>query len=463
MLAFALIFAVSLILFFPSLGYYFFQDDWFVLNWVQTQDFASFFAFRTDIIYWRPISMPLLFFTAKNLFGINPLGYNLIAFSIFFVLIFAVYKLFEFLGFNRKLSLTTAFLYGIWPIHYISLSWFSTTSYVIGPLFQVLSFIFFIKFTKDKKNLLYIFSFMLFLFGIASSEFTLMLPAILAAWSFLIKRKYYLKFLLPYIIIDIIYLFARFYIFPIPAEGNYQTFINKQLLNNFVWYIAWAIGFPERFKSLIFLKIPWQSLKILAQYWIITIPVLLLLILLIKQILTSFKKSLKFYLFGITWFLIGLLPVITIINHSFPMYLSLSGLGFLYVVATLLKNSSNLIWILFLCLWSIVSFTNLQFTRNLHWIRNEQAISRAYMDYVKELAPNPSKNSVFHFKPANLEFSKDHQFLLVETEDTLKQSLGDQNAVQVIYSDPTLKSVYSTHQQTLSLPKDVTAFEISPR
>ena len=70
-LAFLGIFAASFYLYYPSLSYYFFQDDWFVLNWVRTDDFWSFFKFRTDIIYWRPLTMPIFFKIGQVFFDLN--------------------------------------------------------------------------------------------------------------------------------------------------------------------------------------------------------------------------------------------------------------------------------------------------------------------------------------------------------------------------------------------------------
>ena len=462
-LTFVIIVASVLLLYFPSLNYYFLQDDWFVLNWAQSGDFASFVAFRTDIIYWRPLSMPLLFLFANNLFGLNPLGYHLFAFAIFFLLTLTIFKLFLVFGFDQKISLTSAFLYSIWPIHYISLSWFSTTSYIIGPLFQVLSLIFFIKFVKEKRKLFFIFSFLSFLLGIASLEFTSVLPLIFLAWGFFVNKNIYIKYVSPYLVVNLIYFFFRFYLFPVPAKDDYQLFFDKQIINNFSWYLAWSMGLPESFKSLVFLKLPDQSIKVLTQFWQITIPFFLLSILVLKLLLKKLKKNLRFYLFGISWFSLGLLPVITVTNHSFPMYLSLSGVGFLYMLAITLRNSTKKAWILLITLWSLISIANLQFTRNTHWIRNEQAISKAYADFIKKIVSLPPEESIFHFKPADVEFAARHHFYLVETENTLRQSLADQNAAQVIYNDSTLKSFYSQHQSELSFSPDLIVFEIYPK
>ena len=206
-----------------------------------------------------------------------------------------------------------------------------------------------------------------------------------------------------------------------------------------------------------------QSIKIVTKFWIITLPSVLLSLVILRQFLITKRRYLKFYLFGAVWFTVGLIPVITITNHTFPMYLSFSGIGFLYIIITSLKNSALVIRIVIISLWFIISFANLQFTRSSHWIRNEQAISKAYMGFVKELVSNPPQDSIFHFKPANHVFSKNHAFLLVEGQDTLRQSLADQNAIQVIYKNSSIKSIFTTHQQKVEPPKNATIFEISPR
>src|SRR3989344_2557033 len=229
-------FPISAFLFFSSFSYYFFQDDWFVTNWARTGNFWSFFAFRTDIIYWRPLSMPLLFFITDKLFPLNAAAFHTIAFSFFAALILAVYKLFDLLLKDKNIAAVGAFLYATWPIHYISLSWFSTTAYIIGPLFMVWSYIFF------KKN--YILSFAFFLMSLASSEFALVLPAVFLISKIIIGKDISIKYLLPFFAIDLIYVLARFFIFPIPAKGEYELILTTRLLNNLIWYIAWAFGIP---------------------------------------------------------------------------------------------------------------------------------------------------------------------------------------------------------------------------
>lgn len=125
-------FTISTLLFHPSLDYYFFQDDWFVLNWVKHESIWSFFKFRDDIIYWRPLSMPTFFFIGHKIFGLNPIPFHVFSFTCLFLLVFTVYLLFKKLFNNKRSGLMAAFLYAVWPIHFMSLSWLSTTSYIFA-------------------------------------------------------------------------------------------------------------------------------------------------------------------------------------------------------------------------------------------------------------------------------------------------------------------------------------------
>lgn len=456
------IFAAAFVLFYPSLFYYFFQDDWFVLNWVKSNNFLSFFNFRTDIIYYRPLSMPLLFWIAGKIFALQSIGFHSIGFAIFFSLIAAVYKLFSLLFKNNKIGFVAAFLYGTWPIHFISLSWFSTTSYLMGPLFQCLSFIFYLKFIEDKFNKYHLLlSFTFFIFGLLSSEFTLIIPGIFLAWTIFYKKKVHFISLTPFGLTIISYLILRFTVFPIPATGSYKMSLSLQTLNNLIWYLLWAIGFPENFKTLLFFKLPLESFKNILHFWQVTFPILFQFALIIFIFLKS-KKVLLNYLFGISWFIIGLLPVLALSSHTYPLYLSFAGLGLIYILVFSIKNQPKILLSAFLIAWFIVAFTNLKFTQKNHWVVNEQAISKSYVQYAKDKYINPN-NGVFVVKPANKEFSQSHNIVIIDSENNLQQSLNGSDAYQVIFNNRDLFSIFTTHQKPVNLPIGVSSYEISPK
>jgi hypothetical protein len=326
----------------------------------------------------------------------------------------------------------------------------------------MLSFLFFIKFAKHNTKSNYLTSFLFFLLALASSEFTLVIPVLCAVYIYLSSKKKKYTYLAPYISINLIYLFFRFIVFPLPARDDYSLSFNHLLVNNFLWYGLWSIGIPESFKSLIFPSLPQQSIKILAQFWQITLPFLLLAPILCVKILLWAKQDKKNLLFLSSWYFIGLLPVIFLTGHSYPVYLSLASFGILSMISLSIKNSKfTLALVVFF--WTVLSYTSINFTKNTHWIRNEQAISKAYAAYSKEKVPEPPSYSTFIFKPANLAFSKSHDFHIVEGENTLKLSLSDQSAMQVIYNDPTIKSIFLTHQEAYQTKQNGPVFEIYPQ
>src|SRR4030042_3585704 len=459
--AFLIIFAASFSLHYPSLHYYFFQDDWFVLNWVRTGNFASFFAFRDDIIYWRPLSMPLFFLFGYSNFGLNPVLYHILAFLIFFVLLISIYYLSKLLLRNSLAALSITFFYATWPIHFISLSWLSTTSYILMTLFQVISFASFILFVNQKKYYFYLFSILSFLLALLSLEFTLVLPIILIIWGYIYNKKIYFKYLALFFVIDIIFVVFRFLIYPLSNQGPYELSLNKMVLNNYLWYLGWAVNLPERFKELINQRSIQVSINTLLQFWKISLPAIIFVLLSIKLLIKSFTKNKKHIIFGFFWFTVGLIPILPLINHSYSVYLSFGGLCFLYVLTILLNNNIRL-WIIFGVLWIISSFTNLQFTRNTHWIVNEQAVSRVYINLIQEKVPDPQDNSIFIIKEADSKFQKLHNFTLIADLDITKQSLNSHDAVQVIYNDSSLQLIYIKPLQPVDLPKNRQIYEIEP-
>ena len=455
---------ISLSLFYPSLNYYFFQDDWFVLNWVRSNDFLSFFKFRTDIIYWRPLSMPLYFFLNYRLFGLNNLAFHATAFLLFFALLLSIFFLFKLLTKDKKISLFATFLYGTWSIHFMSLSWLSTTSYIIGSLFLCVSFILFLKYSANKQSSYLILSFFIYLLALASTELSVVYSIFLLSWI-LIKKKENYRVLLPFFASILIYIFFRFYIFPIPAKGEYEIAFNKQIINNLIWYIGWAFGLSERFKDLIIPKSPTQSFGFIIRYWSITIPALALFILSVYLGVRSSanKVYISNFLFGSLWFLLFLLPVLSLNNHSYSVYLSFAGLGLLHIMATFLNNVSNY-WLLIIgVLWIMTNYGTARFNRYTHWTVNEQAVSKAYIHYTKNVVKNPQPDSFFLFRPSDGNFAQSNNFVLVEDENIIKQSLNDSSAVQVVYRDTTLKSLFARSLEPFEKPHGSTVYEIIPR
>ena len=79
---------VAMHLFGFTLNYYFFQDDWFnfnITNINSIKDYLNFFAFRDDIIAYRPLVLQTQYFLFRSIFGLNAFALRVINFSLLFI------------------------------------------------------------------------------------------------------------------------------------------------------------------------------------------------------------------------------------------------------------------------------------------------------------------------------------------------------------------------------------------
>lgn len=453
---FPLILFCTFIFFGKSFSYYFFQDDWFVLNWVSQGDPISFFEFRTDIIYWRPLTMPTFFALGKEIFGLNPTGFHLIVFIFHFINATLVYRLFKVLKLSDITSKLSAFIYAVSAFHFIGLSWLSTASYVIGVTF-ILGTI--ISFLKSKFTLAFLF----FAVALASTEFSLVCVPLLLLFKKLSKKTLFQ--LSPIITTIALYLVTRVLVFPVPAQGDYGLGLSLKTITNTVWYFLWTFNFAEKFSTIFFISnIRDFPGLFLSQIKYLIFPIILILTA-IYLVLVS-RLNIKVISLGFSWFLISLTPVILVSKHVYPIYLPIASLGLIFILARAIEtfNKNKILPVMVISIiWFISAFITLDFTRETHWIANGQAISRAYSNYIKGKIQKPSDHSVFIIKLADLSFSKNNGFTLVATEQNVRHSFNDQDAIQVIYNNPTLKSIFASNEEPINVSRNTPVYEISPR
>ncbi len=432
-----IIFCFFLVLYNKSLNYYFFQDDWFVLNWVRESKLLDLLKFRGDIIYWRPVSMPIFFKTNLELFNINPQLFHLIVFILFFLLLYFIYQLFLKLTTNRKTSFFVTFLYATSSIHFVSISWLSSTSYIIGALFTVLTFYFFLN--KGFRS--YLLSFTFFILGLLSSELVLTVPAILLIYKLTLNKIIKLQTLSPYFILVLLYLTLRLSQSTLPASGSYEIYFDKKTLSNIIWYVLWSSNFPESFIDLISHKFIANSLHVIKQYWWIVLSSSTVGVIFTKWMFDKLMENKRLMLFSVCWFFLALAPVIVVPDHVYPNYLSIAILGLLFAITKKVDKLDIKVLIVIGLIWFFSSFATLAYTQKTHWIVNEQAVSRAYTEFVKTNYPKPEPGTIFFLGFPSEDFARKNKFYFSDVH-TLIQSLNNEQALQVFYGDKSVKTEY---------------------
>ena len=443
---FPLIFALSLFLFYPSLNYYFFQDDWFVLNWVKTGDFLSFFKFRVDTIYWRPLSMPLFFWIGKSIFGLNPIGYHLISFTIHFLNILLLGYISYLIFKDKKASLVSALLYATASFHFMTLSWLSLTWNAIGFFFFQTSLIFYLI-NRNNRSLVSHFGFTAsFLLSLASNEFAVVFPF----WVIILeimstersKEKIFntFKTLAPIFSIIFAYLFVRTIIFSVPTKGEYELVLDFRIFKNLFWYGLWFFNLPEELKNQIvlsnlqvtqnFLNAAKNFLPIILFAFIVN---LFLFVFMIFKTLN--KKTISLLFAASIFFTIALLPVLFFTQHSFPYYLTVPSESIFIFIGFVVSNYSHqyksirsTIFIsAFIITWLVSSYTTLSLTKKIHWVTAEENLSRKSVNFARNKNPTLPAHLIIEIPNSNRQ---------------IIQSLMDQNAFQVIYNNDEVKTIY---------------------
>ncbi len=448
----SLIFFSTILIYFQSLGYYFFQDDWFILNSLNTQHLTYFFKPQTDIIYYRPLGMQTFFYLSHKLFGLNPFGYHVISFSLHIInasLLFSLlYKVFK----TRLSAMLGAFIWATAPFHFMTLSWLSLSWNVFGTFFTLCALHFYLQFLS-KSKLVYLFIvYVLFLLALASFEFALITPFFLVVFAFFFLNKKFSDVLrkskgliLAMLATGLVYLAMRFVFFQIPAIEGYRIELNFASAKTLLWYFLWLLNVPEELKYQVVLskmQLTPSIVKDGTAFLLPTIVASLLTIAFFLAVIYRSKVKNNVILGAVLIFVLYISPVIFLPSHTYSYYLTMSSLGLVLLVskAVLLlqkRPEGTILVTIFACIWFFSSFLTVSLSRQTHWVTMEQSISRSAVEMIQNAVPSPIA--------AGSEVT-------IQTGDTmLKVALSDQEALQVLFGDRTIKTIY--HQNPYTIPR----------
>lgn len=441
-----------------SLKLYFFQDDFFLFKISLAKDIKSllnFFISRSDVIFYRPLSMQLFYFLGRKIFGLNAFFYHLFGLSLHLLNVYLIYLLIYKISKIRLLAKLSAFFYGTSGIHFMALSWIAAFHFFFGANFFLLSFIFFIKSLEKPKKLFIYIAFLLFIGALLSDELAICLPFILILYCLFflkLKNKWFFKIrslCLLYFITIIFYIFYRLVVIPIHFKDTYSMHLDLRAVKNIFWYILWGLNIPEEFKyqMISFFKINpkfvndfFSTNKLVWQLFTVNIFLIYIFPLIIMLFGKSFKSKRKMYfktsLFGLSWFLFCLIPVIFFPFHQYPYFLTIASVGF-YIFfltpITFLFNSYRVrtdIFLIFMLItgscWYIASLVNIRFTEKIHWIVPRANLSRIYIAKIKSQFPKLPPEST----------------LVLPKNKVLQHALMNSEAAFIIYNDLSIKLAY---------------------
>jgi len=146
-------------------------------------------------------------------------------------------------------------------------------------------------------------------------------------------------------------------------------------------------------------------------------------------------------MFATFWFILTLLPIVFIPNHVSPQQEDIAIFGILlilvlpfdYMNKRLNKYLKLSLIIIVVSIWYIASWTTVTLNNRIHWINRRSKIVQYWLEKTSKLYPALKSNST----------------VIINTTDYETQvALGEGRAIHELYSDSSLKVIFSTKRST---------------
>ena len=401
---------LSLVIFFPSFKTFYTNDDFyhFVVSHADNiKDFVNFFNLftpATGFSNYRPLTIQVPYFIDWKFFNLNPLFFHTLSFIIFSAAVVLVYRLVKMLTRNDKIALLSTFLYATSASHFGHL-YIAAPAEIGFTFFALLSIILFFEYLLKNNSKNYLLSIVFFILGLMAKENAIIIPTLL----FLIYLFHYLQnkkkvifkktalLFTPFALLLTGYLYLRFFHYGLAAGDSYVwNYSPIKALNTLFWYKVWSLNLPEMLVDFVgpgltlnpnLMKYYSKEIfPILVLFGAQVLIILSVLILILKRKVATLKSFFLNVAFGVTWFVLALVPVLFLPIHKFTFYLALPFVGFAMVLATILSlpKISNKLTAVFLCLWLASSFLALKLTYKTNWITRGAETSKRVYSYFKE-------------------------------------------------------------------------------
>ncbi len=245
-LIFILLSGLALLLFHRAFSIFVFADDFYHFYISQANNlnsFVSFFRPLNNGAFYRPLPTQVFYFTIEKLFQGNLDIARLFVFSVFFSGLVFFYKIISFLFNSKKLALIATLVYLFNFTHIYQLYWLATFQEVAQFTFLLGATHFFLRRRTFLVCLFY-------LGALFSKEQAILFPIFIIGLV-LIKDRNNWRVYLP-TIISALFLTLPFILIhkaslsSVQSLPEYRFQLNPRIIaNNFIWYSAWAIGFPS--------------------------------------------------------------------------------------------------------------------------------------------------------------------------------------------------------------------------
>ncbi len=334
---------------------------------------------------YRPLQL-LTYSIDYKIWRFNPFGFHLSNTIFHLINSILTYYFLLALTCNNTLSKITSVLFLAHPVNTSVVAYISGRADLLVYLFMLLSVIFFLLFNRQKLKRYYAASLFCAALALLSRENALLLFILIMLVLIINKAKIQGYWhIIPFILLDLFYLALRFIVFkgyaiamPVGLLPWHLRLIN--FLNIAREYLLLLI-FPLNLRF-------FRSTLFITRFSDIRIFISLILVVLLAIAIIRFKKE-KIALFAISWFIIGLIPVIITMDIYDNLkeavmaesWLYTSSIGFFIVITVILNKFRKAGGILIIAI--LASYSYLTVVNNLYW-NNDLVLYKNMFKYTSE-------------------------------------------------------------------------------
>ena len=314
----ALPLVILVVLYWPGLTNWFYQDDF---GWLNLRRDVRSIADLGPALFaprahgnMRPLGENAYFLVISSLFGVHALPFRIWAF------VTQIASLALLGSIVRRLVGSEAA--GFWAqVLWIAnnstadiMSWTSIYNQVLSGFFFLLAFYLLIRYVESGEKRYYIAQWVAFALGLGALEINVMYPAVATVYALLFRRSLTPK-ILPMFLVSAASMWLHFRFAPVSHDGPYALHLDGRLFSTLWAYWTLALGPP---RLAVVRGIPgWTAIAVIAS---LTTAAAGLVI----------WKALRreyFGLFAMAWFVLVLAPYLPLSDHVMGYYLAVPAIG----------------------------------------------------------------------------------------------------------------------------------------
>lgn len=342
--------------------------SWSYLAQVFTKDLGA--GTGNEFTSYRPIQTAT-YMMDYSLWKLNPRGFHLTNIVLHIAAALSLYWLINIIFNNNFLSLLTAALFVVHPIHVEAVAYISGRADPLSLLFMLLCFISYIKSPPSKHTGVYILMLLSYALALFSRENSLILPVLVLLYHYSFKKKIMVREFVSIVIIASFYVLLRMTVLKsMLAHAPYTTTALQRLPGFFVAVTTYV--------KLLFLPFNLHMEYGSAVFHWGNPQAILGVVLLLTLLIYAFRKrkDQKLVFFSVLWFFVALLPVANLYpinSYMAEHWLYLPSIGFFLIIAKAIhslhkaKAGDFRILVTVLVMGLFIFYTTLTIKQNIYW------------------------------------------------------------------------------------------------